>query len=71
MKASIREQNERQSDNTLITLLEVGNLVLTGIGFMAIVFKGGKYVEKVERSEVDIVNLWKETAKLRAEIHEK
>lgn len=71
MRANIREQSERQGDNTLLTLLMVGNLIMTGIGFLTVVFKGGKYVEKVDRSEVDIANLWKETAKLRAEIHDK
>lgn len=71
LKSAVQEKDERKSDNVLLTLLEVGNLMMTGIGFLAVVFKGGKYVEKVDRNEADIENLWKVVGRMRGEGHEK
>ncbi len=65
LRTAVHEQNQRQSDSMILTLLEVGNLLTTAIGFLAIAFKAGKYLEKIERAEKEISNLWKVSTKER------
>lgn len=61
-------QARHEGDDTFLTLLEVGNLLMTGIGFLTVVFKGGKYVEKVDRHDIDIGKVREEMARLQRDI---
>lgn len=66
LKDAVQEQARRANDNTAIAIGLVLNIIVSGVGMGTIIFRSGRYVEKVDAHDKtlghhaeEIVQIWR------------